>query len=348
MSRDNSYADRMKEITDKLEQGIQDLFNSDKYREYLNTMSKFHNYSFRNTVLIVMQNPQASLVAGYGAWQKKFKRQVRKGEKGISILAPSPYKKMIDEKKFDKDGNAVVEQKEVTIPAFKVTTVFDVSQTDGEELPSLGVHQLTGNVEEYNKFFEVLEQISPVPIAFEQIESGANGYYHLEDKRIAIKENMSEMQTVKTAIHEIAHAKLHALPEKEDKSDEIKIDRRTREVQAESVAYTVCQHFGIDTSDYSFGYIAGWSSGRETEELKASLETIRNTAAEFIDAIGDKFLDREQEQDKAAELPEPAKEKATLKSKTVKKPSIKKQLEENKEKAAKPKKSTKKKEELSL
>ena len=342
MNQSTSYADRMKEITDKLEQGIQDLFSSDKYRKYLNTMSKFHNYSFRNTLLIALQNPQASLVAGYSAWQTKFKRQVRKGEKGIRIFAPAPYKKMIDEKKFDKDGNAVVEQKEVTIPAFKVTTVFDVSQTDGDALPTLGVHQLTGNVEEYNQFFEALKQISPVPVAFEQIESGANGYYHLEDRRIAIQENISELQTVKTAVHEIAHAKLHALPEKEAQPDAVKIDRRTREVQAESVTYTVCQHFGIDTSDYSFGYIASWSSGRETEELKASLETIRNTAAEFIDAIEDKFLEREQAQNKAAERSKP------VKAQTGKKKSIKKQLAENKGKSAAPKKSAPKKEELSL
>ena len=328
MSEKNTYSEKLKEITDKLEQGIQDLFDSEKYTSYLKTMSKFHNYSFRNTLLIVMQNPQASYVAGYGAWQTKFKRQVRKGEKGIKIFAPAPYKKTVEEKTFDKDGNAHIEEKEIVVPAFKLTTVFDISQTEGEDLPMLGTDRLVGNVSDYGKFFETLKNISPVPISFEDIQDGANGYYHQIEKRIAVQENMSEVQTVKTTVHEIAHAKLHAIPENKDEA--VKIDRRTREVQAESVAYTVCQHFGIDTSDYSFGYIAGWSSGRETEELKQSLEVIRNTAAEFIDAIENKLIDREKVQDKAEK----------------EKPSIKKQLAESKEQSTK--KSKQKKEEFSL
>ncbi len=350
MSDTNTYADKMKEITDKLEQGIQDLFNSEQYMTYLKTMAKFHNYSFRNTILIAMQNPQASYVAGYGAWQAKFKRQVRKGEKGIKIFAPAPYKKMVEQKTFDKDGKPHIEEKEIVVPAFKVTTVFDISQTDGEELPTLGADQLIGNVSDYNKLFEALKEISPVPISFENIESGAKGYYQLKEQRIAIQENMSELQTVKTAIHEIAHAKLHALPENEDDKDIDRPDRRTREVQAESVAYTVCQHFGIDTSDYSFGYIAGWSSGRETEELKNSLEIIRNTAADFINAIEYRALTREQVQAQETEIPkvqEPETKTAEKsEKKTAKKPSVKKQLKNDKEK--KPKKSTKKKEDLTL
>lgn len=328
MSEKNTYSEKLKEITDKLEQGIQDLFDSEKYTSYLKTMAKFHNYSFRNTLFIVMQNPQASYVAGYGAWQTKFKRQVRKGEKGIKIFAPAPYKKTVEEKTFDKDGNAHIEEKEIVVPAFKLTTVFDISQTEGEDLPMLGTDHLVGNVSDYGKFFETLKNISPVPISFEDIQGGANGYYHQIEKRIAVQENMSEVQTVKTAVHEIAHAKLHAIPENKDEA--VKIDRRTREVQAESVAYTVCQHFGIDTSDYSFGYIAGWSSGRETEELKQSLEVIRNTAAEFIDVIEDKLIDREKVQDKV--------EKEKL--------SIKKQLAKNKELPIE--KSKQKKEEISL
>ena len=328
MSEKNTYSEKLKEITDKLEQGIQDLFDSEKYTSYLKTMAKFHNYSFRNTLLIVMQNPQASYVAGYGAWQAKFKRQVRKGEKGIKIFAPAPYKKTVEEKTFDKDGNAHIEEKEIVVPAFKLTTVFDISQTEGEDLPMLGTDRLVGNVSDYGKFFETLKNISPVPISFEDIQGGANGYYHQTEKRIAVQENMSEVQTVKTAVHEIAHAKLHAIPE--NKGEAVKIDRRTREVQAESVAYTVCQHFGIDTSDYSFGYIAGWSSGRETEELKQSLEVIRNTSAKFIDAIEDKLIDREKVQDKV--------EKEKL--------SIKKQLAKNKELPTK--KSKQNKEEISL
>lgn len=328
MSEKNTYSEKLKEITDKLEQGIQDLFDSEKYTSYLKTMAKFHNYSFRNTLLIVMQNPQASYVAGYGAWQTKFKRQVRKGEKGIKIFAPAPYKKTVEEKTFDKDGNAHIEEKEIVVPAFKLTTVFDISQTDGEDLPMLGTDRLVGNVSDYGKFFETLKNISPVPISFEDIQGGANGYYHQIEKRIAVQENMSEVQTVKTAVHEIAHAKLHAIPENKDEA--VKIDRRTREVQAESVAYTVCQHFGIDTSDYSFGYIAGWSSGRETEELKQSLEVIRNTAAEFIDAIEEKLIDREKVQNKVEK----------------EKPSIKKQLVKNKELPTK--KSKQQKEEISI
>lgn len=299
--------EKVKEITEKLEQGIKDLFDSDKFKEYLTTMSKFHNYSFRNTMLILFQKPDASFIAGYGAWQKNFNRQVKKGEKGIKILAPAPYKKMIEETQFDKsgvpmkdqNGNVITKEKEITVPAFKVTTVFDLSQTAGDELPQLA-KQLTGNIEEYERFFRALKDISPVPIEFEEIERAANGYYHLEEKRIAIRNDLSEIQTIKTAIHEIAHAKLHALPEKDTKdlTEDKRPDNRTREVQAESVAYTVCQHFGIDTSDYSFGYIAGWSSGKETEELKNSLETIRVASTELITDIENRVAELEKEQEK--------------------------------------------------
>ena len=296
--------EKIKEITDKLEQGIKDLFESDKYKEYLSVMSKFHSYSFRNTILILMQKPDASRVAGFAAWQDKFKRNVKKGEKGIKILAPAPYKKDIEESEFDKNGNPVLNAdgsertttKTVTVPAFKVTTVFDISQTDGEELPEI-VSPLTGTVEDYERFFKALKQISPVPIELEQIDSGAYGYYHTTEKRIAVKNDLSEMQTIKTTIHEIAHAKLHALPEKgeNDIIEDDRPDNRTREVQAESVAYTVCRHFGIDASDYSFGYVAGWSSGKETEELKASLEVIRNAADEMITDISEKLNELERE-----------------------------------------------------
>lgn len=299
--------EKVKEITEKLEQGIKDLFDSEKFKEYLTTMSKFHNYSFRNTMLILFQKPDASFIAGYGAWQKNFNRQVKKGEKGIKILAPAPYKKTIEETRFDKsgapmkdkDGNVITTSREVTVPAFKVTTVFDLSQTAGDELPQLA-KQLTGDIEEYERFFRALKDISPVPIELETFDRAANGYYHLEEKRIAIRNDLSEMQTIKTAIHEIAHAKLHALPENDTKDlpEEKRPDNRTREVQAESVAYTVCQHFGIDTSDYSFGYIAGWSSGKETEELKNSLETIRTAATELITDIENRVNELIKEQEK--------------------------------------------------
>ena len=297
-----SQKEKVKEITDKLEQGIKDLFNSDRYKEYLSAMSKFHNYSFRNTILILMQKPDASYIAGFNTWKNEFKRAVRKGEKGIKILAPAPYKKEIEETAHDKNGNPILNAdgsnrtttKTITVPAFKITTVFDLSQTDGKEIPTIA-NQLTGNVEDYEKYYKALKAISPVPIELEKIDRAANGYYHLTEKRIAVRNDLSEMQTIKTAIHEIAHAKLHELPEKEE-NEVIEDDRPdNREVQAESIAYTVCQHFGIDTSDYSFGYVAGWSSGKETAELKASLEVIRTTADEMITDISEKLKELEKE-----------------------------------------------------
>ena len=300
-------AEKLKEITDRLEQGIAELFDSERYKEYLKVMSKFHNYSFRNTVLIAMQKPDASLVAGFSAWKNNFGRNVMKGQKGIKIIAPSPYKIKQEMQKIDphtqkpiigKDGKPVTEEKEVTIPAYKVVSVFDVSQTEGKELPDIAVDELTGDVDRYKDFFAALEKTSPVPIAFENIEGGSHGYYHLEDKRIAINEGMSELQTLKTAIHEIAHAKLHDIDLNAPKDEQPRVDRRTREVEAESVAYTVCQHYGLDTSDYSFGYVAGWSSGRELSELKSSLETIRSAAAEIINSIDANFAELQKAQDK--------------------------------------------------
>lgn len=310
---ENKNAQQVREITDKLEQGIKELFESEKYKEYLRTMSKFYNYSFNNTLLIAMQKPDATLIAGYTSWQRNFDRHVLKGEKGIKILAPAPYKVMEERDRLDpstqkpisdQDGNALKETVEVTRPAFKVVSVFDVSQTDGKEIPDIAVDELTGSVENYTAFFEALKQESPVPVAFEDIPSGAKGYYHLEDRRIAIQENMSEIQTIKTTIHEVAHAKLHALDPDGKRDPEKMKGSRTREVEAESVAYTVCQHYGIETSDYSFGYVAGWSSGKETKELKGSLETIRSTAAEMIESLDEKLkvLLKDQEQTKSPSL----------------------------------------------
>ena len=301
-------ADKLKEITDRLEQGIKELFDSDRYKEYLRVMSKFHNYSFNNTLLIAMQKPDASLVAGFQSWKNNFKRNVVKGEKGIKILAPSPFKIKQEMEKIDPttqkpvigaDGKPVKEEKEITITAFKVVSVFDVSQTEGKELPDIAVDMLTWDVERFKDVFAALEKTSPVPIGFEKIAGNSHGYYHLEEKRIAIDEGMSELQTIKTAIHEIAHAKLHDIDPnapKEEQAD--RPDRRTREVQAESVAYAVCQHYGLDTSDYSFGYVAGWSSGRELDELKSSLETIRSTAAEIINSIDEHLQEIQKERDK--------------------------------------------------
>ena len=308
-------AERMKEITDRLEAGIQALFESEQYKAYLTAMSKFHNYSFNNTLLIAMQKPDASLVAGFGKWRDDFERHVKKGEKGIKILAPSPYKVKKQMEKIDPatqkpvigaDGKPVTEEQEIEIPAFRVVTVFDVSQTEGKEIPDIAVSELTGSVEQYQDFFAALEKASPVPIAFENIEGGAHGYYHLEEKRIAIDEGMSELQTLKTAIHEIAHAKLHAIDKDAPATEQAdRPDRRTREVQAESVAYAVCQHYGLDTSDYSFGYVAGWSSGRELSELKASLETIRKAANELITDIDGHLAQLQQEREAKQEAEQP-------------------------------------------
>ena len=306
-------AERMKEITDRLETGIQELFESERYKAYLTTMSKFHSYSFNNTLLIAMQGGQ--LVAGYNKWRDDFHRNVKKGEKAIKILAPAPFKAKKEVQKLDaqgrpvmgKDGKPVTEVQEIQVPAFKIVSVFDVSQTEGEPLPSIGVEELTGSVERYGEFFKALEQTSPVPIGFEDIPSGSHGYYHLTEKRIAIQEGMSELQTLKTAIHEIAHSKLHAIdPEAPAIEQADRPDSRTREVQAESVAYAVCQHYGLDTSDYSFGYVAGWSSGKDLKELKASLETIRATAHELITTIDGHLAQLQKERQAQQEQPQAA------------------------------------------
>ena len=372
---ESKSAQQVREITDKLEQGIKELFESERFKEYLRTMSKFYHYSFSNTLLIAMQKPEATYVAGYTSWQRNFDRQVMKGEKGIKILAPAPYKAKEEREKIDPstqkpvldaDGNPVTETVEIMRPAFKVVSVFDISQTDGKELPDIIVDELSGSVENYAAFFEALKQESPVPISFEDIPGGAKGYFSPVENRIAIQEGMSEIQTIKTAIHEIAHAKLHSIdrpePEptwkivmisdggtkrdflsgfaseaeanaaaehegwrfvdenrfewrlevEEDTSavQDMRKDRHTKEVEAESVAYTVCQRYGIETSDYSFGYIAGWSSDKETKELKGSLETIRKTAAEMIDSIDAKLkvLLAEKSQEQTQEAPEPVNE----------------------------------------
>ena len=322
-------AEKLKEITDRLEQGIMELFDSERYKEYLRVMSKFHNYSFNNTLLIAMQKPDASLIAGFTAWKNQFQRNVKKGEKGIKIIAPSPFKIKQETEKIDpqtqkpvigRDGKPVTEEKEITIPAYKVVSVFDVSQTEGKELPDIAVDALTGDVEQYSDFFAALEKTSPVPIGFEKIEGGAHGYYHLVDKRIALDEGMSELQTLKTAIHEIVHAKLHDIDLNAPKDEQQpRVDRRTREVEAESVAYTVCQHYGLDTSDYSFGYVAGWSSGRELAELKSSLETIRSAAADIINSIDGHIaeLQKQHEAEKAAPDLDAAQEAQSEKTLTV-------------------------------
>lgn len=299
---------KVQEITEKLEQGIKELFESEKYKTYLNTMSKFHNYSFNNTMLIAMQKPDATLVAGFKAWQKNFERHVNKGEKAIRILAPAPYKikeerdkidPVTQELLLDKDGNPQKEEVEITIPAFRAVSVFDLSQTDGKPIPELTAKELLSDVEGYQDMIRAVEAISPVPIELEEIAGDSKGYYDREAKRIAVQENMSESQTLKTMIHEVAHSKLHSKEVEQD--EQMRKDRNTKEVEAESVAYTVCQYFGVDTSDYSFGYIAGWSSGRDTKELRSSMDTIRRTASELITGIEEQLQELQRDREVSQE-----------------------------------------------
>lgn len=304
---------KVKEITDRLEAGLKELFESEKYKSYLSTMSKFHNYSFNNTLLIALQKPEATLVAGYKAWQKNFERHVNKGEKAIRILAPAPYKIKEERDKldpvtgemiFDENGMPQKEETEVTIPAFRAVSVFDVSQTDGKPIPELEAQELLSMVEGYEDFVQALMNVAPVPVSFEEIPGDSKGYFDTVEKRIAVQENMSESQTLKTMVHEVAHSMLHD-KEVNQSMDVPAKDRNTKEVEAESVAFTVCQHFGIDTSEYSFGYIAGWSSGRDMKELKNSLDTIRRTASELITgiegALQELQLNREMEQEQSKE-----------------------------------------------
>jgi len=297
---------KVKEITDKLEEGLKELFESEKYRNYLSTMSKFHNYSFNNTLLIALQRPDASLVAGYQAWQKNFNRHVKRGEKGIRILAPAPYKikeerdkldPVTGEVMLDKDGMPQTEEVEVKIPSFRAVSVFDVSQTDGEPLPELEAKELLSTVEGYEDFIKAVTYVAPAPIGFEDIPGASKGYFNIEENRIAVQEGMSESQTLKTMVHETAHSMLH---NKEVSKEDILApakDRNTKEVEAEGVAFTVCSHFGIDTSEYTFGYIAGWSSGRDMKELKSSLDTIRRTASELITGIEEQLRELQRDRE---------------------------------------------------
>ncbi len=310
------------EITARLEEGIKEIFSSGKYADYLKVMSRFHRYSLNNTLLIAMQNPEASLVAGYHAWQKKFERHVCKGEQAIRIIAPAPERRLVQKEKLDpvsqqpildKDGQPIMEETEINVPRFKVVPVFDVSQTEGKELPSLS-KALDKPVQAYELLFNALKNASPVPIAFENMKATKDGYYHLKDKRIALRKGMSESQTLASAVHEIAHAKLHDRdPQARGaQAGEKGKDPRTQEVEAESIAYAVCQYYGIETGENSFGYVAGWSGDKELSELKASLKTIRDTASDLIDSIDAKMLELKNELDK-----EPTQTKETAR-KTVK------------------------------
>lgn len=283
----------MEEITSKLEKGVKDIFDGANYQQYLNFCAKLPRYSVNNQILIMMQKPDATMCQSFTNW-KEVNRHVRKGEKGIRILAPAPYKMQKEQEKvdasgktvLDKDGEPVKETVEVTINAFKPVSTFDISQTEGEPIPTPGVDELTGSVEGYETLLAAIKEVVPVPISFEQIESGAKGFYHLEENRIVVQEGMSEAQTVKTLLHEASHQALHS-KEAMDSAGEKK-SKNQKETEAESVAYVVCQHYGIDTSDYSFPYVATWSADKEVPELKASLDTIRRTASELIVKIDEK------------------------------------------------------------
>ena len=320
MSEKQSNKERIKEITAGIEKGIMELFESDRYRNYLTTMSRFHRYSLNNVMLIHAQRPNATLVAGFSKWKNSFGRHVKKGEKGIQILAPTPYKIKVDKEKLDPDtklpmlddeGKPITEEKEVTIPMFKVVSVFDVSQTDGKPLPQISF-SLTGDVAQYEVFMEALRRTSQVPITIEPMEPGMDGYFHLEKQAIFLREGMSQVQTVCAAIHEMAHSRLHNYEKMTELADDgVTIlvpgekDRNTEEVEAESISYAVCQYFGIETADNSFGYIATWSQGKELKELRASLETINKTSSELISGIEQHYREicKEKGIDLAADAP---------------------------------------------
>ena len=306
MAEKQTNKDRMREIVDSIENGIKELFKSDKYQQYLSTMSRFHRYSVNNTMLIYMQRPDATHVAGFNKWRDQFGRNVLKGEKGIRIIAPTPYKKKIEEIKtdpetnapvLDADGKAIIEEKEIRIPMFKVVSVFDVSQTAGKPLPQLAA-DLSGNVQQYEVFMEALRRASPVPMEIKSVARDTDGFFSAKAQSITIRAGMSEVQTVCAAVHEIAHAKLHDyehMTELADDGETILVpgekSRNTEEVEAESISYAVCQYYGIETGENSFGYIATWSKGKELKELRASLETINKTASELITDIDRHFAE---------------------------------------------------------
>ena len=301
--------EKLKEITDGIEQGIREVFESDKYRDYLETMSRFHSYSVNNTMLIYMQKPDATLVAGFNRWRDKFGRNVVKGSKGIKIIAPTPFRKKVEEQRldpdtkmpvFDKDGKPVMEEKTVQIPMFKPVTVFDVSQTEGKELPELAA-TLNGRVENYELLKEAIQKVAPVPINFAELEANMDGFFSFKNQSITIREGMSEVQTVCAMIHETAHSILHNTNNK----DEMK-SQKTEEIEAESIAYAVCKYFGIDTADNSFGYLAAWSKDKEVKELKESLETINSTSSTLISSIEKEYLSLAKEQEKQVETAVPA------------------------------------------
>lgn len=322
----------------RLEQGVKDVFNGDNFKEYLNFCSRLPRYSINNQILIMMQRPDATMCQSFSGW-KEMNRFVKKGEKGIRIMAPSPFKKEVEQDRLDANGNPVIgangepvkETVEITVNAFKPVSTFDISQTEGDPIPNLGVNELIGSVNGYEQLLDVLKEVIPVPIAFEEIASGAKGYFNVEENRIAVQKDMSEAQTIKTIIHEAAHQALHSREagneEAQNKS------RNQKETEAESVAYVVCQHYGIDTSDYSFGYVAGWSADKDVTELKASLDTIRRAAAGLIVKIDEKLRDIDIFKDVNQWIEEHGEEIPFADPEPVRKPSVLEQLKEEKAKS---------------
>jgi len=288
--------DKVKEITDMLDVGINKLKDSEEYKKFLTCMSKFHGYSYNNTLLIMTQCPEATYVAGFNSWKNNFNRTVKKGEKGIKILAPSPIKKMVEREKVDANGNKYIQEEEMVIPMFKPVTVFDISQTDGEPIPQLSSQELTGDVVNFETIKKALSEVSKVPIREEDIKDGAKGYFSPTNKEIVINKGMSEIQTIKTMVHEIAHSILHDF-NKETPLDDRK-DRNTKEVEAESIAFTVCKHFDIATDDYSFGYILGWSKDASLSEFKESLQTIQKTASQMIGRVESELINIDKSKQK--------------------------------------------------
>jgi len=318
MAEKTSIKEQIKKLTDQIEAGIKALFQSgnlEKYQAYLRTMSHFHHYSVNNQMLIFSQCPHATLVAGYQKWQNQFSRHVLRGEKGISILAPTPYKIKVEKEKLDPDtklplldadGNTITEEKEVQIPMFRPVKVFDVSQTDGKPLPERvqsPVAELTGNVEHYEAFMEALRRISPVPIEMKPLSNDLDGFFSPSKQSITLRAGMSEVQTVCAAVHEIAHSKLHDYAKQPNSQPK---DSNTEEIEAESIAYTVCAYFGIETSANSFGYVATWSKDKDLKAFKDSLDTIRKTSSELISGVEQQFKEICKERGISLEPTQPA------------------------------------------
>ena len=284
------------EIMKALEEGVKDFMETDTYKAYLRAVGKFHNYSMNNVMLITMQRPDATLVAGYNTWKKSFNRNVKRGEKGLKIIAPMPVSVEKEEDRVDQYGNTYKEKVTVTVPRFRAVTVFDVSQTDGDPLPDISPAELKNEVNNYSAFLKAVEKASDVPINFISIEGSAKGYFNVANNEISVAKGMSESQTLKTLIHEIAHSVLH-----NKDNGGVFIDTKTKEVQAESVAFSVCSHFGIDTSEYTFPYVTAWAGDKDLKTLRNSMDTIKDTASLLIHRIEDNYKTLTQEKTEPAQ-----------------------------------------------